>query len=71
MGKGYGDKRMEKQYKQDEIVACGMTMRDIDEKITQLSKHTDYNRPSDDFLKVINDGHKALLNHESYGKTSQ
>lgn len=59
--------------KEDEVVAFGMTSREIAETSNALSKHKDINHPSKsesyaDFLDVIDAGHKALLRQENYGK---
>jgi len=57
----------------NEVVAFGMTDREIAEAAEALSKHKDNNHPAksgsyQDFLKVVDKGHKALLAQEGYGK---
>ncbi len=58
---------------QDAIVAFGMNSQQISEAVVALSKHKDNNHPTksgayDDFLKVVDKGHKTLLAQEDYGQ---
>jgi adenylosuccinate lyase len=63
----------EEKEKKEEVVAFGMTSREIAETAEALSKHKDNNHPVksgsyEDFLKVVDKGHKALLAQKGYGK---
>jgi len=55
-------------------VAFGMTSSEISEAVKSLAKRRDTNHPEaetgsyDDFLNVVDAGHKALLAQEGYGK---
>ena len=62
--------------KKKEVVAFGMTSDEIATAAEALSKHKDNNHPSksgsyEDFMGVVNAGHKALLKQENYGKTDK
>jgi len=57
----------------EEIIAFGMTSRQISETAEALSKIKDNNHPTTtssymNFLAVKNSGHEKLLTQENYGK---
>jgi translation initiation factor IF-2 len=61
--------------KEDEIIAFGMTSRQISETADALSRIKDNNHPKKtssyiDFLAVKKAGHEKILTQENYGKIS-
>lgn len=59
--------------REDEIIAFGMTSREISETAEALSKIKDNNHPKKtntyaDFIAVKKSGHEKILKLEKYGK---